>query len=40
MAAVELRTTRDLARFIAAKGSVTLDAVSDGRYGDDVCFQC
>jgi riboflavin synthase len=28
MARFELRTTRDLARFIAAKGSVTLDGVS------------
>ncbi|MEO6945305.1 MAG: riboflavin synthase [Nitrobacter sp.] len=28
MARVELRTTRELARFIAAKGSVTLDGVS------------
>ena len=28
MARFELRTTRELARFIAAKGSVTLDGVS------------
>src|SRR4051794_13945436 len=28
MARIELRTTRELARFIAAKGSVTLDGVS------------
>src|SRR5712692_4729947 len=28
MARIELRTTRDLARFIASKGSITLDGVS------------
>ena len=28
MARFELKTTRELARFIAAKGSVTLDGVS------------
>ena len=34
MARFELRTTRELARFIAVKGSVTLDGVSSDReYG-------
>ena len=40
MARFELRTTRDLARFIAAKGSVTLDGVSlTVNTVDDVSFS-
>ncbi|MEA2920186.1 MAG: riboflavin synthase [Bradyrhizobium sp.] len=40
MARFELRTTRDLARFIAAKGSVTLDGVSlTVNTVDDVVFS-
>jgi len=40
MARFELRTTRELARFIAAKGSVTLDGVSlTVNTADDVVFS-
>ena len=40
MARFELRTTRELARFIAAKGSVTLDGVSlTVNTVDDVTFS-
>ena len=40
MARFELRTTRELARFIAAKGSVTLDGVSlTVNTVDDVAFS-
>jgi riboflavin synthase len=40
MARFELRTTRELARFIAAKGSVTLDGVSlTVNTVDDVVFS-
>jgi riboflavin synthase len=40
MARLELRTTRELARFIAAKGSVTLDGVSlTVNTADDVTFS-
>jgi riboflavin synthase len=40
MARFELRTTRELARFIAAKGSVTLDGVSlTVNTVDDVMFS-
>ena len=41
MARFELQTTRELARFIAAKGSVTLDGVSlTVNTVQDVCFRC